>query len=168
MYPNISNISPSTWGKTAWKFIHSVALTYPNNPSDTEKQAMENFIFSLQYLLPCAQCRNNFKLELQKYPLGNNIKNKQSLNVWLTKVHNEVNKRLGAPIMTEENVIELVVSDLSKDTKTISQKNSFTLKPGLGSTCNVTVTIVSGVVLIIGVILIVLGAVNYSKKRGNR
>lgn len=167
MYPNISNISPSTWGKTAWKFIHSTALTYPNNPTPAEKNAMTNFIFSLQYILPCKKCRENFKLELQKYPLGKNIESKQALNTWITKIHNEVNSRLGTPFLTEKDVVELVLSDFestnrlsttSKISTTPEGKNDCSKCGKTSSNLLITITLISASILIVGIALICIGS----------
>jgi len=46
-------VSPKHWGKEAWKFIHWVALTYPNKPNEKDKKNYLKFFESLQDVLPC-------------------------------------------------------------------------------------------------------------------
>jgi len=45
-------VSPKHWGREGWKFIHWVALTYPNKPTDKDKKNYLQFFESLQDVLP--------------------------------------------------------------------------------------------------------------------
>ena len=47
--------SPLIWGRQAWHFIHMVALTYPNNPTEADKK---NYLNSEIH----SQSLNQFKL----------------------------------------------------------------------------------------------------------
>jgi len=57
---NRNNLLPTVWGPKGWFFLDSIALGYPENPSDDEKLAAKNMINSLQHLLPCYGCRVHF------------------------------------------------------------------------------------------------------------
>ena len=85
-------MNPEVWGPPAWTFLHSVTLAYPDNPSDIDKSNYEMFFNSLQPILPCAKCSQNYMKHLQEDPIVNNLDNKKSLVNWLIKVHNKVNK----------------------------------------------------------------------------
>lgn len=87
----MKNISPSLWGPGAWTFIHYLALAYPENPSTEEKENYKNFFINLQNVLPCDKCAENYKQNLQKYPLDTALTNNQSLFKWTVNIHNEVN-----------------------------------------------------------------------------
>ena len=54
------NINPEIWGPSLWKFLHFLTLSYPENPSEEEQNRMFDFLTSLQEILPCEKCRNNF------------------------------------------------------------------------------------------------------------
>ena len=60
-YPSLQNIAPHVWGPHGWKFMHAVALAYPENPSAEEKKAAFQFFSSLEYMLPCESCKQNFR-----------------------------------------------------------------------------------------------------------
>jgi hypothetical protein len=84
-------MNPSIWGPPCWTFLHSVSFDYPNNPSQVEKNMYKTFFNTLQYILPCEKCRQNYKIHIQKYPIDNYLNSKDSLVNWLVKIHNEVN-----------------------------------------------------------------------------
>lgn len=107
-YPNLQNIAPHVWGPHAWRFMHAVALTYPESPSEEEKKAAMQFFSSLEYLLPCESCKNNYRKELQMFPLKPALESKQKLNEWLTTLHNSVSTRLKKTTMTPEQVLQYV------------------------------------------------------------
>ena len=54
-------IGPDTWGPHGWKFIHFLALAYPNEPTDEQKKNYKTFFEALQPVLPCSLCANNYK-----------------------------------------------------------------------------------------------------------
>ena len=60
-------LSPLVWGPKTWFFLESVALGYPEKPTDDEKEAAKKLLTSLQYLLPCGTCRYHFQEFLVKY-----------------------------------------------------------------------------------------------------
>jgi hypothetical protein len=40
-------VSPKHWGREGWKFIHWVALTYPNKPTEKDKKNYRNYLETL-------------------------------------------------------------------------------------------------------------------------
>ena len=105
-FPNIPNIHPKVWGKTTWKFLHAVSLTYPDSPTDDQKDAMRALFNSLVHTLPCHNCRINLTKELAHMPID--VSSKQALNSWLLRLHNQVNQRLGQTQMSVDDVMQLV------------------------------------------------------------
>ena len=79
-------MNPEVWGPPAWTFLHSITLAYPDNPSDIDKSNYENFFNTLQPILPCAKCSQNYLRHLQEDPISNNLDNKKSLVNWLISV----------------------------------------------------------------------------------
>lgn len=97
---------PNIWGSNAWKFIHSVTLDYPVNPTAEDKENYANFFKQLQYVLPCAKCRYNLSQHLKKYPLTQeSLANRNNLVKWAIDLHNIVNYYTGKPMLTYQEAI---------------------------------------------------------------
>ena len=84
-------MDPEIWGPSAWIFLHTITLNYPNNPTIYDKQNYKNFFTNLHHILPCEWCSKNYKQHLQKYPIDNYLNTKKNLVQWLINIHNEVN-----------------------------------------------------------------------------
>lgn len=63
------NLQPSMWGPYAWMFLYTIALGYPNNPTQEDKDGVKDLIHSLTRLLPCEMCRHNLTTKLNG-PIG--------------------------------------------------------------------------------------------------
>lgn len=101
------NINPNLWGPSCWKFIHYLTMAYPDNPSHEEKQAIKNFIYSLGKVLPCENCRVHFAMNLENFPLTENVlSSKYNLINWAREVHNEVNTRKNKKNWSYQEVIK--------------------------------------------------------------
>uniref|UniRef100_A0A6C0CYP4 thiol oxidase n=1 Tax=viral metagenome TaxID=1070528 RepID=A0A6C0CYP4_9ZZZZ len=97
MLPDIFNtgLNSNIWGPGAWIFLHSISLTYPNNPTENDKKMYKIFFDSLGYLLPCNECSNHYNDYLLKNPLTYEVlHNKETLTYWLYNLHNNVNHLL--------------------------------------------------------------------------
>ena len=44
-------MDPEIWGPSAWIFLHTITLNYPNNPTIYDKQNYKNFL--LIYIIFC-------------------------------------------------------------------------------------------------------------------
>ena len=98
---------PQFWGPHAWIFLHSVTFAYPVNPTEDEKKQYHQFFHKLHYVLPCYQCAQHYKKHLEMYPISKSVlQTRNNLIEWLIIVHNEVNKSLGKPVLTTEEVIQ--------------------------------------------------------------
>ncbi len=94
------NLKPQVWGKNAWMFLYSVALGYPNDPTNAEKRAAKQMVESLQYMLPCHACRDNFVREIDAAPIDDALKCSDSFVEYLCKLENSVSARTGGPQRT--------------------------------------------------------------------
>lgn len=170
-YPSLQNIAPHVWGPHGWKFMHAVALAYPEKPSMEEKKAAAQFFSSLEYLLPCESCKQNYRKELQAFPLTPALESKQKLNEWLTELHNSVNKRLNKTVMTPEQVLQYVFED-TKDpalaataaaastgpspATAATSASSPTNNNSSNNTWGITATAVAGILLVVIIVLVVM------------
>lgn len=82
------------WGPDGWQLLHSVAVTYPERPSDRTKQVYKEFFETLRLMLPCIYCRNSFFQFVDELPIDPYLKDRKTLNYWVYLMHNKVNDKL--------------------------------------------------------------------------
>ena len=102
-----NNILPEVWGPSGWRFMHFVALGYPDNPSEQDKLSYKQFYESLSEVLPCQSCADHYKENITRVPIDENLKDRDSLLKWTFDIHNEVNKLHGKKILSYEEALEL-------------------------------------------------------------
>jgi hypothetical protein len=101
------------WGPAAWKFLHAVTFSYPDEPSLQDQQAAEQLFTSLRVLLPCDACREHYDAEIrQHHP---NTASRTLLSSWLVDLHNRVNSRLGKPLFLYEQAKSVYSSQCTTD-----------------------------------------------------
>lgn len=104
-YASNDGFSVNIWGKLLWNFLHIISFNYPNEPTEQDKDNYNNFILSLQYVLPCKACRENLKKNLELVGYGREcLENRKAFSMFIYRLHNCVNKMLGkeCPITYEE------------------------------------------------------------------
>ena len=85
----------SVWGPSMWHYLHTMSFNYPINPDNKTKKQYLNFFMSLQHILPCRYCRENFKKNIKSVPLNKTtMKNRDTLSKWLYNLHEEINRLL--------------------------------------------------------------------------
>lgn len=91
---------PKVWGSPAWVFLHSIALCYPEHPTETDKHHYKMFFLSLGYVLPCLDCQEHLLkwLSRNSKKFENAFTNRTSLSKFIIDMHNAVNIRLHKPI----------------------------------------------------------------------
>jgi hypothetical protein len=104
------SIKPDIWGPHGWKFMHYVSLGYPSNPSEEDKRNYKNFYTSLQHILPCAKCAQNYSHNLKKYPIDNHLGSRDTLIRWVIDIHNQVNNELGKKEYSYIEALDLYTS----------------------------------------------------------
>ena len=82
-------------GRHAWALLHSVAASYPIEPTNEDKKQVEDFINGLAHNFPCKICGKHFVKLLKDNPIKNN--NREELVYYLCDIHNIVNKFLEKP-----------------------------------------------------------------------
>ena len=85
-------IEKKIWGPSTWLYLHTLTLSYPENPDNNDKNRFYNFFHNM--ILPCQNCEKDFKNLLKKYPIEYNLSSKKELVNWLINIHNIVNKKL--------------------------------------------------------------------------
>ena len=85
-------MNPKIWGPGAWTLLHSIIFNYPDNPSQQDKNEYTDFFYALANVLPCTNCQNNFKKNLNNLPIKFYLNSKHTLTKWLFEIHNIINQ----------------------------------------------------------------------------
>jgi hypothetical protein len=83
-------MNPNIWGNYIWYLLH-IIVQHPDTSNDKYKQ----FLYILQYLLPCPKCRNNYKMHILNRVIPSN---NDELTEWLFDIHNRINKDIKKPL----------------------------------------------------------------------
>ena len=124
-YNNKNGMMTYIWGPPLWHFLHTMSFNYPVEPTEKDKKYYKDFIKSMEKILPCKYCRDNYKSNLKNVPLNSNaLKNRENFSRWMYDFHNEVNRRLNKPMhyKSYEEVrylYETLRARCGKDTKNI-------------------------------------------------
>jgi hypothetical protein len=85
----------SVWGPALWHSLHTISFNYPVNPTEKHKKDYYNFFKSLQDILPCKYCRDNYTKNLEKLPLTIQVlQNRENFSKWLYDMHELINTNL--------------------------------------------------------------------------
>ena len=98
------NFIPSVWGSSAWKFLHTIALSYPSKPTQQDKSDYRDFFLSLDKILPCETCAGHFEANKKLHDINKYLDGPHELFSWTVKIRNEVQKVLGRPLWNEESL----------------------------------------------------------------
>lgn len=126
------NLGPDVWGPHGWKFLHLIALAYPDNPSNETKKRYKEFFMSLKYVLPCSICSENYRRHIEyELPLNNKVlKSRDSLVRWTIDIHNIVNKENGKKELSYDEAMNLILNNyntnLNNNNKNINTKTNKT------------------------------------------
>ena len=82
-------------GINTWSLLHSMAASYPNEPTEEDKKYITNFLYSLANLFPCKICGSHLLKMLKKE--GVHADSREELVNYICKIHNIVNKVLQKP-----------------------------------------------------------------------
>lgn len=126
MLPEIFNtgLNSNIWGSGAWVFLHSITLTYPNNPTERDKQTYKSFFETLGYLLPCNQCANHYNDYIKSNPIDQSVlENKESITRWLYNLHNNVNHILNKKKIDFDDFVDNYYNMYSNNSNIDIKKN---------------------------------------------
>ena len=87
------NVTCDKLGIHTWALLHSVAATYPNHPTEVDKERFKNFFDGLIHFYPSQSELINSILE--DHPLEYN--NREELVYYICLIHNLMNQKLGKP-----------------------------------------------------------------------
>ena len=94
-YESGDGMLTTVWGPPLWHFLHTMSFNYPPNPTTEEKHNYMSFVKSLEYILPCKHCRNNFKKNILALPLTMaEMESRYTFSRYIFNLHELINKML--------------------------------------------------------------------------
>jgi len=94
-YNSEQGMLTNVWGPSLWHFLHLMSFNYPTNPTIAQKKHYKQFIYNLQFILPCKYCRINLSNNFKKFPLKNQIfENRDNFSRYIYNLHEVINKLL--------------------------------------------------------------------------
>lgn len=86
----------AVWGPGLWHTLHTMSFNYPIHPTHTQKLDYFNYLKSLQKVLPCKYCRENYEKNIMSAGFNTGIfDNRMKFSKFIYDLHNEVNIMLG-------------------------------------------------------------------------
>ncbi|OVF10870.1 putative mitochondrial FAD-linked sulfhydryl oxidase [Clavispora lusitaniae] len=82
-------------GRSSWSLLHSIAATYPENPSSKQQSDLKQFLKLFGNFYPCWYCGEDFERYMEKKEPQ--TESQDVFGKWLCEAHNDVNKKLGKP-----------------------------------------------------------------------
>jgi hypothetical protein len=104
-------MSKKYWGPHLWESLNIITREYPHTPSSIEKQNYKLFFQSFGDVIPCKECRMNYRKHLNKFSLDSALESRDTLAEFLVNIHNEVNEMKGKPLMPMERGKQIVLGD---------------------------------------------------------
>ena len=96
------------WGPALWAILHysaeRIGHSFKRLPSE-ESRIWINILTSLRFSLPCPQCKKHYSEYIISHPIPSC--NKENIQLWLYKLHCNVNTRLNKPDITIEQLSEI-------------------------------------------------------------
>lgn len=83
-------------GRSSWTLLHSIAATYPEAPSTSQKSDLLGFVRLFAKLYPCWTCAEDFQAYMARRTPT--VGSRGEFGLWLCDAHNDVNKKLGKPV----------------------------------------------------------------------
>lgn len=81
-------------GRMTWRIFHKFSTLYDENQEE-DKYQFKNFVKGLKSFFPCPSCREDFKNELNIYPINDLVlSSKNEIIKFVCHHHNQVNIKL--------------------------------------------------------------------------
>ena len=159
-----TDFDPDKWGPHAWKFLHMITFSYPEDPHPDIQEHFKQFFRSLGTALPCAKCREHYNEKFVRTvddSPDDPFRNRESLTQWLVDIHNEVNDSNSKPKISPDHARRLYTAKdlLCADKKTFDSTPSAATASSSGSSRSLFIVIA----VFLLVIALVLGAVSYRR-----
>lgn len=115
-----------TWGPLGWATLHSVAASYPDNPSENEKALVARWIEAFRMCIVCEKCKTHFTTLLNEYRLvyPDWNQSRKDLTLFVLRAHNTVNVRqTSKPVLTPEEALSHLRTNIPPEKAAIMRQS---------------------------------------------
>ena len=95
-------------GRAAWRYVHSRAVDYPEQPSPQEIEREQNWIASFIQTYPCQHCAHEFVEICAQIPPD--LSGRDNYVMWWCKAHNGVRDDLSQDVDVKCNLKDLLAA----------------------------------------------------------
>ena len=91
--------------------MHAASLSYPQVPTDADRDSMYRFLYAISGVLPCPKCRVDFKNYLREHlPTrdADALASRDQCVEFVIHAHNHVNAKLGKPTLEMHKALRLI------------------------------------------------------------
>lgn len=122
------SLNPKVWGPQYWFVLHTIALTYPQNPNETVKKKYYDFIQNLPLFIPIENMGNFFSNLLDTYPVTPYLDSREAFIKWMYFIHNRVNKELNYEQISLSESLEQYYKKYADYNNNTNKSNSIIIK----------------------------------------
>ena len=161
-----NRLAPAVWGPHGWGFIHAACFAYPETPRGEQRRAMYNFLLAIGQVLPCKECAAEWAAMLRqtlRSTRSEHLASRDALARWSVARHNDVNERLGKPVV-DFAVVALDYSVTAPRCPLVSLKTGSAVHPHP----SITGIVVSASVSAIVASLLIIGIANHARRNKRR
>ena len=88
----------TVWGPPLWHTLHTISFNYPTHPDRATRKQYYRFLRSLEHVLPCGHCRNNYGHNLHDLGFSKaHLRSRATFSRFIFDLHEHVNAMLGKP-----------------------------------------------------------------------
>lgn len=98
-------INAAIWGDSLWTMMYAIVLNYPDFPTLQDKTTVTNWFESLATVIPCIDCRTDYRNNLKTQQINTFVSSKIALCSWLVTIHNITNTKLNDPLVSLDTII---------------------------------------------------------------
>ena len=109
----------AVWGPLGWMTLHSVATSYPEQPTAGERDLMSAWLDMFRDTITCPTCQGHFSSMLATYRqmFPNMLASRQNFAMFSFRAHNAVNRRLHKPVHIDvESCMNLLKNNVKNRT----------------------------------------------------
>ena len=68
-------------GNATWPLLHRMSLSYPEKPTNEQKERMKTLLHSFSWLYPCSHCADDLRQKMKEFPPQ--VESREELAMWL-------------------------------------------------------------------------------------
>lgn len=116
------NFDPEIWGPHYWFFLHTLAMSYPQNPNTVTKKKYYDFFHNLPLFIPVPKIGNLFSELLDQYPITPYLDSRESIIKWVHYIHNKINIMINKPTLTYIEAMDKYFSNFKPKNIVLKEK----------------------------------------------